>query len=456
MDCRRLLRFAFEKAKDTGLPGLSLALVRGDEVVWQGAVGLRDLERGLPATPHTLYGIGSVTKSFTALAILQLAEEGMLSLDDPVEKYVPFPRAKGEPPHIEHLLSHTSGLPALGYAEALIREVVGAGGAWLPIGNVDDLVSFLQGAEDWAVCRPGERWFYLNEGYAVLGEIVHRVSGLPYQEYVRRRILEPLGMSRTTFSREDVEADPDVAVPYVIDREGKRIPARYPYGAISADGGLISSVLDLARYLALYLGRGAAHGVRLASPESISRMEEFRVRLPYRGPFGEVGYGYGLQVVPDFLGRTLVGHGGSVLVSTAYLGYLPEEGVGVATLANGSGYPLAQLGMYALALLIGEDPDDLPFVRREAALAELVGAYETFKGTVRAQVKGKGDLLSLEIRDKYTDLVVPLIPESLEGEARRFHALVQGRQVPVEFQVTEKGIELLYERYLLRKTGDLP
>ncbi|RLE31253.1 serine hydrolase [Candidatus Acetothermia bacterium] len=456
MDHRKLVEFAFEKVRETKLPGLSLALVRGDEVVWQGAMGLRDLERGLPATPHTLYGIGSVTKSFTALAIMQLAEEGKLSLDDPVEEYLPFPRAQGVPPRIEHLLSHTSGIPALAYAEAVIREVVGAGGSWLPIGDVDDLVAFMEGAEDWAVARPGERWFYLNEGYAVLGAIVQRVSGLPYQEYVRRHILEPLGMDRSFFRREEVEADPDVAVPYVITREGKRLPSRYPYGAISADGGLISSVLDLAKYLSLYLGRGEAHGARLLAPEGIREMETIRVKLSYQGPLGEVGYGYGLQVVPDFLGRTLVGHGGSVLVSTAYLGYVPEEGVGIALLANGSGYPLSQLGMYGLALLLGEDPDALPFVRQEAALAELTGTYETFKGTVRVLVRRKGDLLSLEISDKYIDLIVPLIPESLDGEVRKFYALERGRRIPVEFRPASGGIVLLYERYLFRRTGELP
>ena len=456
MDHRRLVEFAFEKVRETKLPGLSLALVRGEEVVWQGAVGLRDLERGLPATPHTLYGIGSVTKSFTALAVMQLAEAGALSLDDPVEKYVPFPRAKGEPPKIAHLLSHTSGLPALGYAEALIREVVGAGKSWLPIGDADDLVTFMDGAEEWAIARPGERWFYLNEGYAVLGAVVQRVSGLPYQEYVRRHILEPLGMDRSFFRREEVEADPDVAVPYVIDREGGRIASRYPYGSISADGGLISSVLDLARYLSLYLGRGEAHGVRLCSPGAITEMEKIRVSLPYQGAFGEVGYGYGLQIVPDFLGRTLVGHGGSVLVSTAYLGYVPEEGVGIALLANGSGYPLSQLGMYGLAILLGEDPDALPFVRQEAALAELTGAYETFKGTVKALVRRKGDLLSLEVSDKYTDLIVPLIPEFLDGEVSKFYALERGRRIPVEFHLTGDRIELIYERYLFRRTGALP
>jgi len=453
----KFAEFVFEKMAETKLPGLSVAAVRGEGILWKAAFGFRDLALGLPATPSTIYGIGSVTKSFTALAIMQLAEKGVLSLDHPVEEYIPLKvRPGGEPILIRHLLSHTSGIPALAYAEAVIRETVGAGENWLPIGNAGDLLTFMAGAEDWAVARPGERWFYLNEGYVLLGAIIERCSGLPYAEYVKRNVLVPLGMERSFFCKDEVEKDPDAATPYVITRDGDRVASTYPYGAISSDGGLISSVLDLARYVAMYLGWGELDGMRLASQESVKEMETPQVTVPWQGPFGEEGYGYGLQVVPDFLGRKLIGHGGSVLVSTAYIGFIPEEGVGIALLANGSGYPLSHLGMYGLALMLGEDPDGLPFVKRDKALTELVGTYETYRGTMRALVRRTGDLLSLEIRDKYTDLIVPLIPEALEDDVRTFYALQQGRRLPVEFRCREGKVELVYERYLLRRTGDLP
>jgi len=453
----RFARFIFEKMAETKLPGLSVAAVRGEEVVWKGAFGFRNLALGLPATPATLYGIGSVTKSFTALAIMQLAEQGKLSLDDPVEEYVPMKvRPGGEPIRIRHLMCHTSGIPALAYAEAVIREVTGAGENWLPIASYSDLLAFMADAGGWAIARPGERWFYLNEGYVLLGAIVERCSGLPYEEYVKRNVLVPLGMERSFFRKDEVENDPDAATPYVVTRDGERKPSTYPYGAISADGGLVSSVLDLARYIAMYLGWGEAGGVRLVSRGAVEEMETPQVTVPWQGPFGEEGYGYGLQILPDFFGRKLVGHGGSVLVATAYMGFIPEEGVGIALLANGSGYPLSQLGMYGLALMLGEDPEGLPFVQWDKALAELVGVYETYKGTLQAQVRRRGDLLSLEIRDKYTDLIVPLIPEALAGDVRRFYALQRGRRLPVEFRLRGGEIDLIYERYLLRKRGKLP
>jgi len=454
MSFARLEEFIFAKMSETKLPGLSAAIVKGDEVIWSKAFGFRDLERGLAATPHTLYGIGSVTKSFTALSIMRLAEQGKLRLDDPVARYMPIDiKPGGEAIRISHLMSHSSGIPALAYAEAVIRGATGAGENWFPIASCADLLTFMADAQDWTIARPGERWFYLNEGYILLGNIIEKCSGMPYEEYVHKHVLAPLGMERSFFSKEAVEKDPDAATPYIITRDGERKPSTYPYGGISADGGLISSVLDLSRYVAMYLGQGERGRVRLLSPESVEAMETPQIPLPHQGPFGKGSYGYGLSIAPDFLGHKLVGHGGSVLVATAYIGFIPQQGVGIALLANGSGYVLSQLGMYGLALLIGEDPESLPFVQMERNLTELVGTYATYKGTMKAQVKRMGAFLAIEIKDKYNDLVVPLVPGEIEGEIRTFYTLGSGMKLPVEFRVKEEKIELIYERYLLRKTG---
>ena len=454
MSFAKLEEFIFAKMSETKLPGLSAAVVKGDEVIWAKAFGFRDLECGLAATPHTLYGIGSVTKSFAALSIMQLAEQGKLSLDDPVDAYVPLSiRPGGETIRICHLMSHSSGIPGLAYAEAVIRGATGAGENWFPIANCSDLITFMADAQDWTIGRPGERWFYLNEGYAILGHIIEKCSGMPYEEYVQKHLLAPLRMERSFFAREKVEKDPDAAIPYIITRDGERKPSTYPYGGISADGALISSVLDLSIYVAMYLGGGESKGVRLVSRESVETMAAPQVALPQQGPFGKGSYAYGLSITPDFLGHKIVGHGGSVLVATAYMGFIPEQGVGIALLANGSGYPLSQLGLYGLAMLLEKDPEELPFVQMERALTELVGTYETYKGTMKAQVKRRGDFLTIEIKDRYSDLVVILVPEAVEGDVRTFYSLGAGMKLPVEFRVNGIDIDLIYERYRLRKTG---
>ncbi|NIS81886.1 MAG: serine hydrolase [Anaerolineales bacterium] len=458
MDFSKFEAFIFDKMSKSKLPGLSVVIIDGGEILWSRGFGFRDLERGLSATPHTLYAIASVTKSFTAIALLQLQEQGKLSLEDPIDKYIPLDMlAKEEPILLRHLLSHASGIPALAYAESVIRGVMGAGEHWIPIANYDDMFTFLQNAQSYARTKPGERWFYLNEGYVLLGYVIEKVSGTPYSEYVRENILHPLDMKRSFFTREAVAEDQDAATPYIITRDKERVPTTYPYGMITADGGLISNVLDLARYVSMFLGRGELGGKRILNSKSLESMETPRVSRPYtEGPFRESAYGYGLGVLPDFLGHKIFGHSGGLYAATAYIGYIVEQNIGIALLANGDGYPLSQFGMYGLALLLGEDPTIYPIFRLERMLDELEGTYETYKGTMKALVKRSGDFLILEVKDKYSDLVVYLIPETLDEECRIFYTLASGNKLPVEVTIKDDHVELIYERYLLKKTGKLP
>jgi len=436
------------------MPAISVAAVEDGQIIYSKGFGLRNRAYGLAATPNTLYAIGSVTKSFTALSIMQLFNEGKLSLEDPVSEYAPLElKSMGEPVKIWHLLTHSSGIPALAYAEAIIRYATGAGGKWIPMATYDELLAFMQEAEKWALTKPGERWFYLNEGYLLLGYIIEKVSGVSYQKYVENNILEPLGMKRTFFGREKLERDPDAAVPYIITKEGEQKESVYVY-SLSADGGLISNVMDLARYIIMYLNRGEYNGNRILPPHLIEEMEKPRVKLPVQ-IFGGEAYAYGLMTIPNFLGYKLVGHGGSVLTATAYIGYIPERKIGIALLANGSGYPLSQLGMYGLALMLGEDPEKLPFIKLERQLESLTGRYQTYKGTMDAQVVKKGSFLCVIIKDKYMEEVVPLFPENLEGNVKTFYTLQGAGKLKVEFIVNGKDVDLLFERYRLKRVGVL-
>jgi len=453
-DPSRLEAFAFEKMSKTGIPGLSIAVVNRDGIIYARGIGFRDVESGLRATPRTSYCVGSVTKSFTALAVMQLAERGALSLDDPVEEYAPLKvRPFGEQIRVRHLLTHSSGIPALAYAEALIRNVVGDEKTWVPLASPEDVLTFMSKAGDWVECKPGERFFYLNEGYVLLGHIIEKASGMKYEDYVKENILKPLKMERSYFSKEEFDADEDRATPYLIDREGVRRASTYPFG-ISADGGLISNVMDLARYVRTFLNRGELDGARLISKEGIEEMEKPRIKLPYE-LFGNEAYGYGWSITPDFLGRKLVGHSGSVLVSTAYVGYLPEEGIGIAVLANSSGYPLSHIGLYGLALALGEDPEELPVIKRDRLMDRLAGEYETYMGTYRVRVVRKGDFLFFEVRGRYLEEFQPLVPVELSEDRALFYTLSYGRRIEAEFRIKDGQVELLFERYKFRRKRPL-
>ena len=454
MDPSSLEEFILDRMRRTRIPGLSIALVRGDEVIYARGFGFRDLNRGIPATPGTVYGIGSITKSFTAIAVMRLVEEGKLSLDDPIDEYVPLKlRPKGEPVTIHHLLTHTSGIPALAYAEAFIRGSLGLSGTWLPLASPEDVIAFMRGSDSWAEARPGERFFYLNEGYVLLGYIISKLTGASYEDYVRKHILEPLGMRRTYFSEEEVRRDPDVAVPYIVDRDGRHVESRFPYG-ITSDGGLLSNALDMSRYISMLINRGELGDARILSKESLELMERGYASVPWR-IFGDESYGYGLVVTNRFLGdRKLVQHGGSVLVYTAYMGYMPEERLGVIVLANASGYPLRFIGMYALALALGRDPMEIEYLRRERIMESLEGTYEAYKGTHRYTVRRQGDMLVLHYSDKYQEQTVPLIPEEISWDYSRFYTLSNGAKLEVEFYRRGDEVVLIFERYkLVRKSA---
>lgn len=143
------------------------------------------------------------------------------------------------------------------------------------------------------------------------------------------------------------------------------------------------------------------------------------------------------------------------MVYTAYMAYIPEEGVGVALLANASGPRLSDLGLYALALALGKDPDAIPTVATQRTLEGLVGIYEAFRGTMRVEVRPLGEFLVIRIKDRFAEQLIPLVPEDLSGEVKRFTTLQNGRVLPVEFLTGEGEVLLLYERYCFRRIGTL-
>ncbi len=432
---KMLESFVFDKMRKTKLPGLAIAISKDGKIIYKGTFGFRDIERGLPVTEKTHFGIGSITKSFTCLAILNLEKEGKLSIDDPVSKYVPFK----EGVKIWHLMSHVSGIPALGYAEATIRQAVGVSKKWYPIAKEEDVLRFMKDVERWHTFDPEKRWFYLNEGYEILGMIVEKVSNMSFKEYLLEKIVRNMGIDCVFL--EDMNRV-EMAQPYVV-RDGKIEKSVIPLGAIGADGGLACSIDDLIEYANFYLKKGF---------DFIEEMEKIRVDLPYKTPFGRSGYGYGLMVQEDFLGRRIVGHGGSILVYTAHFLYSRSDNVGVAVLSNSSGYPMGNLARYAMALAIGEDPKELPFVKLDEVYEKLTGRYATYMGTVEVEVSRIGDFLKIEYLGSLSEPEI-LVPDDLDGGVKKFHTLSNSNVYPVEFFEEGGKVLMVHERFLYEKVG---
>ena len=466
-----------EAMRETKTPGYSVAVMKDDEFVYEGGFGWRDRERFLPATADTLYGIGSCTKAFVATAVLLLAERGALTLEDPAGRYIPLKlRATGGTPDgasdsgafdgsaesgpitIHHLLTHSSGLPSLSTSAILLQQGLGLE-TGVPLASAEDFYRWVNGAQDEISARPGERFFYSNESYRMLGHIIQTVSGMPFYRFVTENILQPLGMSRTTFVRSAYERDADKMRPYWAKPDGTIVPAEFPYPDIGlipdfsfivAAGGLISSVRDMMKFLSANMpGRAAP----LLKPETLGRMQtKYIDRLA--GYYGSNGYGYGWTITDNFLGHKMVAHGGSIEVSTAYAAFLPEKRMSVMLAANSSGMPHATIAEGILGALLGQDPyEAIPVFDIKKRMNLLAGTYETYRRTVSVRIFAKGGLLYLEQKNPFLDSVVPLIPEDDSLRNYRFYTLTEGVRLPIEFRAGSKGIDLYIERDRYHKVG---
>lgn len=448
---REIERFVDDWLVEDGVPGAAVAVVDGGDTVYADGFGARDLASNAPATAGTLFGVGSVTKSFTALAVLQLVEAGELALDDPVTDHVDYlADAPGEPVTVRELLTHTSGLPSDDSATALLVRAIHGSGVEVPVSSEGDFRRHVDGAVDRRVTDE-ERFQYYNSGYVVLGRLVEAVSGHSYPGYVRERILDPLGMARATFDPERFAADDDAATAYVRDGDDLR-PADLPFDDhVDPAGGLAAPVSELASYLAVQ----ADGGTDLLDADLVAEMHEGHAVSATHLDGTEERYGYGWTTRP-FLEDVLVGHGGSVGVSTAWVGFLAGAGLGVAVACNATpeAHPM-HVGPALLALLQGADPADaVPFYALREQHEAVTGRYEGYRGVQSATVERAGGGLRLRQEAPVGDQELALSPASLAPDERTFHAVLpSGERLPVEFHEHEDGTSLFVERSRFERVG---
>jgi CubicO group peptidase (beta-lactamase class C family) len=447
----KLERYILQKMKNERLPAVSICLFVGDQTVYARGFGSASIEPPRSATPDTLYGVGSVTKAFTSIVVLKLYEEGKISLEDPVNKYIPSFNAdrNTKPVTIHQLLTHTSGFPNLGSAEEIIGKMSDAPTSWIPLGSFDDLLNLINSASEERLSDEGDVFFYWNEGYALLGEIIQRVSGKKYTTYVTENILKPLGMSRSSFDRSVLDKDPDAMTGYLLTEKGGRKPQKFPaHPLVDAAGGLITSVSELSRFVSMCINKGVYKGNRVINRETLEKA--FTPFVKHTLPSNLVGgdyYGYGFIINQNFQGYTLIGHGGNIGVSSAYFGFIPELSLGV-TVACNSESPATLLGLYALCVLTGIDPESaLPEVAFEKMCSKLTGKYATFNGVHKAIVTKDGPNLFLKLMEGETpSLSLPLV-----FEGNKAYLLWGSGKLEVKIVQSKGKTQLYVERNVYHK-----
>lgn len=457
---------------DEHVPGAGVALVDGGDVVYADGFGARDLESNAPATPETMFGVASVTKSFVAASVLQLVDDGHLDVDDPVTEYVDCfaecaadsggngasgdeacgdeASAQGGPPTVHELLTHTSGMPSDGASVALVSRFVGGDADTSPLSSAADVERNVRQSLDERAS--GDRFFYYNTGYTVLGELVEAVDGRAFPAYVADEVLAPLGMDRSAVRADPADYD-DAMTPYRLE-DGDLERTGFPVKGVGAAGGLLSTASDLAAYL-----RFAMRGDEAVLPDALrERAQAAHVTRGERLDGTPKQYGYGWMRRP-FLGDELVGHSGSLAVSSAYLGFLEDAELGVAVAANASPdvHPRF-VGPALLALVRGEDPADaVSFYALREKCRRVAGRYESYRAAMTADVDAAGGTLDVTFDTALGEESVTAFPESVDGDDLRFYTVsAGGDRVPLTFEAGADGLDCYYRRWRLHEVDERP
>ena len=398
VDFSELEKIVLQALEQTKTPGATVAIVSGDNVIFVKGFGVSNVETGAPVTPDMLFRIGSLTKMFTAAVLVSLAEEGKLSLSEPIGKYVNGLSPKLASVTAHQLLSHTSGLKD----------------DFSHYGPHDEsaLINAVRHYPDsYFLAQPGQLFSYSGLGYAVAGAVIEAIGEKPYSQQVVERVLEPMGMHRSTFH-------PTLAMTYPFSQghivsEGETPTVVRPYDDTAArwpSGFLFSSVNELARFSIAFMNSGWISGNPVLSPAVIAKMSTPQAVQP-----DGVQYGYGLGM-GDERGVHTVQHNGARRGFCSYLLMAPEHRFAVIALANQleAVRVLAAAAGEAMKLRLPLSPElgakptpALPL--SQTALEDYVGAYEkpdvNATDTENAEIFRKGNQLFYKVGDSESPIV---------------------------------------------------
>lgn len=357
---------------EKAVPGLVYGVVVDGELVRVKGFGVRETGSKDPVTPETVFRIASMTKSYTALAILKLRDAGKLSLDDLVSKWIPeiatlkYPTRDTAPLRVRQLLTHGAGFPEdnpwgdrqLGVPDAELSKWLDSG---IPFSTV-----------------PDTSFEYSNYGFALAGRVIAKASGKPYAEYLEKEILRPLGLKSTWLDPNDVPPSRR-AIGYG-RRDGKLFEIQsLRHGSFGPMGGILTDARDMAKYVAYHLSAEPGRDEPEAGPVNRASMREMQ-RIQRAS--GNGGYGYGLGVSSNCRFQRIIGHGGGLPGFGSYMMWLPEYGVGIFALTNftySGPTPAIREAFEILAKTGGLEPRALPVSPiLQSTRDSLVGLWENW------------------------------------------------------------------------------
>ena len=383
--------------------GIAVAVIDDEgHTAYENYFGYRDVEQQIPIDEDTIFGMASVTKSFVALSVMQLCEQGLMDLDDPVSKYIPeFTNKNQKTVRVRHFLNHSAGFYPT--ARTQIKETAAEYGfteeACGDLAFVTELADIgvklvaeqldAQTYECGLSGAPGSYMSYCNDGFGLLGEMVRRVSGeKSFSDYVRKHILDLLGMDRSGCEYLRPRLEENSSILYAV-KNGELVGCRDFYNSgfvLSGAGAMRSTLADMKKVVGMYLNRGkTADGKRLLSWEGIQAM--CRPAIEYR-PDSWYCMGLATKKLDDL---TIVEHGGSQLGVSSNMSWSYEAGAGVIVLCNTSDVPVSAIADAAMRMFHGRNPIDMRTEYQDTPWTEktiqaAVGSYATNEGQVQNSV----------------------------------------------------------------------
>ena len=425
-----------EKRKEFGIPGLSLAIVKDDKVIYLKGLGVKDFEKNVPVTPDTRFAIGSASKAFTAMLAVMSADEGKLSLDDSPKKFLPYFTLRDEEAAakitMRDLLSHRSGLNRTDLA--MVTGML----------NREELIKVAGMAKPTA--KLGEKFQYQNIMYAAAGEAVAKSQNSTWDDLIASKIFKPLGMKNSDTTAEAMQKARDYSFGYDYNPSTKvtrRLPQRSIVAAAPA-GAINSSARDMAQWVRLMLGNGVFDGRKLVSEKGFDELLRKQINIA-----GNVNYGLG-WFLREWNGHKVAEHGGNIDGFNSQVAFMPDQKLGFVLLTNVTASTLGSFAMTTIwKNLVGEPTN--------ATEAKATPAGDPKKEVGKYSMPTAGLTFDVSLKDDKLVLTVPgQPPYPLENLGGRRYKLAD--PAPAGFYATfrpKKDKETESELYLEQPQGNI-
>ena len=450
-------------------PGMAIAVCKDNETLYAKGFGARNLKQHQAMDADTLIGIGSITKSFTAFAIMKLQEMGRLSIEDSAAQYLNAePFASRPEICIKHMLAHSTGIPSMDAGMLAFTYQFDDFSRIYPASNRADFLAHMADAEEFIFFKPGERFFYNNDMYTCLGFIVEAVTDISFEQFVQEQILEPLEMTRAVFTQQGLDSDGDnhnhnnnnTMTGYRFDTKDGRVVLKESAvpidGYLQAPGGIYTSMNEMLNYAQCLLNKGTFKGRRVLSPESVATLFKGQIITPYgEGQNPEYSLGWTVENPTEQVPHVVIQHGGGMETSQSFLALVPDLNLGIAVAENASTAIAPLVTRMVIAEQLGQDHQQaIEDLRIVEALKAIEGTYQSPYEMYSLKVSRKGVVLQADLETDDGSFSFPLIPKDLDKLEFTTYSLRSDNKARVFFyrnSETQQVEFASYDRFMYKR-----